>query len=178
NQKILDDLLSAKCFQRLSGHVSSAFSSWAPKLHQHYVDTLSEYQNQDPSFQKNFPRTAFAAATFNFDEQTETVEHQDYLNYIVGWCGITSLGRFDYTKGGHLILWDLKLVIEFPPGSSILIPSCYLRHSNTSIAPGETRQSFTEYSAGGLFRYNNDGMRTRESMSVEEKLRKESEARE
>ncbi|KAK7436260.1 hypothetical protein VKT23_019224 [Stygiomarasmius scandens] len=177
NQAILDELLSSECFQRISGHVSSAFSTWAPKLHRLYAETIAEYQTEDPSFSKNFPGTAFMAATFNFDQQTETVEHLDYFNYIFGWCGITSLGSFDYTKEGHLILWDLKLVIEFPPGTSILIPSCYLRHSNTAVGQDKTRYSFTEYSAGGLFRYSDDGLRTRVSMSDSERKQREKEAR-
>ncbi|THU86476.1 hypothetical protein K435DRAFT_683546, partial [Dendrothele bispora CBS 962.96] len=178
DQRILEDLLSAECFQRLSGHLSSAFATWAPKLHQVYMDTLSSYEAHDPSFHRNFPGTAFAAATFNFDEQTETMEHVDYFNYITGWCGITALGHFNHTKGAQMILWDLKLVIEFPPVSSMLIPSCFLRHSNTAVPTGETRQSFTEFSAGGLFRYKDDEMRTRVSMSNEERKQKETEARE
>ncbi|KAK7461781.1 hypothetical protein VKT23_008213 [Stygiomarasmius scandens] len=177
NQAILDELLSSECFQRISGHVSSAFLTWAPKLHHLYAETIAEYQAKDPSFSKNFPGTSFMAATFNFDQQTESVEHLDYFNYIFGWCGITSLGSFDYTKEGHLILWDLKLVIEFPPGTSILIPSCYLRHSNTAVGRDKTRFSFTEYSAGGLFRYSDDGLRTRVSMSDSERKEREREAR-
>ncbi|KAK7466153.1 hypothetical protein VKT23_004878 [Stygiomarasmius scandens] len=177
NQLVLDELLSSTCFQRISGHVSSAFAAWAPKLHQLYTSTLQQYATEDPSFRPNFPRTAFAAATFNFDNQTETVEHLDYFNYIFGWCGVTALGSFDYTKGGHMILWDLGLVIEFPPGCSILLPSSYIRHSNTAISPGEKRYSFTEYTAGGLFRYNDDGMRTRASMSPYERQQREKQAK-
>lgn len=66
-------------------------------------------------------------------------------------CAITALGDYDPKLGGHLVLWDLKLVIEFPPGSTILIPSTSVRHSNVSIRQGETRHSFTQYAAGGLF---------------------------
>lgn len=55
------------------------------------------------------------------------------------------------------MLWDLQLVIEFPPGSTILIPSAVLRHSNTAIQKGEERYSFTQYTAGGLFRWVDHG---------------------
>jgi hypothetical protein len=70
---------------------------------------------------------------------------------------VTALGAFDYKKGGHLILWDCHLVIEFPPGCTILLPSAILMHSNTSILPKETRYSFTQYTAGGLFRWVENG---------------------
>lgn len=71
------------------------------------------------------------------------------------------------------MLWDLHLVIEFPPGSTILIPSASLRHGNTAIQPGETRYSFTQYTAGGIFRWIEHGFRkTSEcytSLTTEEK---------
>lgn len=81
-------------------------------------------------------------------------------------CPVHSLGRFDYTKGGHLILWDLKLVIEFPPGSTILLPLSTLRHGNTTIQEGEERMSFTQYCAGGLIRWVKYGFRS--GVSLEE----------
>lgn len=55
------------------------------------------------------------------------------------------------------MLWDLKLIIEFPPGSTILIPSAAIRHSNIGIQQGETRYSFTQYASGGLFRWVEQG---------------------
>lgn len=99
----------------------------------------------------------FACATFNFGPQTCCLDHRDSGNLPFGWCAITALGDFDPKRGGHLVLWDLKVVIEFPPGSTIFIPSASLRHSNTTIAKGETRYSFTQYSAGGLFRWVDQG---------------------
>lgn len=70
---------------------------------------------------------------------------------------MTALGTYDYKKGGHLILWDCHLVIEFPPGCTILLPSAILTHSNVEILPGEKRYSFTQYNAGGLFRWVENG---------------------
>ncbi|KAL0567979.1 hypothetical protein V5O48_014013 [Marasmius crinis-equi] len=61
--------------------------------------------------------------------------HRDSKNLAFGWCAITVLGNYNWTKGGHLVLWDLKMVIEFPPGSTIYIPSALVCHFNTSIAP-------------------------------------------
>lgn len=54
-------------------------------------------------------------------------------------------------------MWDLGLVIEFPPGATILIPSASIRHSNIGIQEGESRYSFTQYAAGGLFRWVDHG---------------------
>ncbi|KAJ3805385.1 hypothetical protein F5876DRAFT_51931, partial [Lentinula aff. lateritia] len=53
-------------------------------------------------------------------------------------------------KGGQLIIWDLKLIFDFPPGSTILLPSALFRHSNIPVQKGDKRVSFTQYTAGGI----------------------------
>ncbi|KII87540.1 hypothetical protein PLICRDRAFT_69864, partial [Plicaturopsis crispa FD-325 SS-3] len=113
----------------------------------------------DKSLKLNFPNSVFPAATFNLGPESVSIDHVDSGNIANGMCPVHSLGRFDYTKGGHLILWDLKLVIEFPPGSTILLPLSTLRHGNTTIQEGEERMSFTQYCAGGLIRWVKYGFR-------------------
>jgi predicted N-acyltransferase len=58
------------------------------------------------------------------------------------------------------VLWELQLVIEFPAGSTVLIPSAAINHSNTTIGADERRQSFTQYSSGSMFRYVDNGYKT------------------
>ncbi|KAJ7170365.1 hypothetical protein C8R43DRAFT_944883 [Mycena crocata] len=82
---------------------------------------------------------------------TITAPHLDFANLAWGWCAITALGIFDPDLGGHLILWDLRLVIRFPPGSTVLLPSALIRPSNVAIRHHESRCSFTQYTAGGIF---------------------------
>jgi hypothetical protein len=95
--------------------------------------------------------------TVNFGPRTVSLPHRDFANLSWGWCSISALGNFDPQKGGHLVLWDLGLVIEFPSGSTIIIPSAMVRHSNTPINDGETRYSVAQYSASGLFRWVENG---------------------
>jgi hypothetical protein len=61
------------------------------------------------------------------------------------------------------VLWDLGLVVRFPPGSTILIPSALLLHSNASIQPGEERVSIVQYAAGGLARWVSYGQQLEQS---------------
>jgi hypothetical protein len=77
-------------------------------------------------------------------------------------------GDFDADFGGHLILPDLRLVIRFPPGSTILIPSASFTHGNVAIREGETRTSFTQFCPGGLFRHMDYGFRLHEELSEQE----------
>jgi hypothetical protein len=118
--------------------------------------------------------SAFAAATLNFGPLTVTLPHIDALNLAWGWCAITALGFFNPDRGGHLVLWDLKLIIRFPPGSTILIPSAILRHSNIGIGPNERRYSFTQFTAAGLFRWVDNGFRS--DLTVTEQIRDDPEA--
>ena len=74
-------------------------------------------------------------------------------NLPYGWCAVTTLGPFDPNQGGHLVLWDLQLVIEFLPGSTILLPSAVIQHSNIAIRKDEECYLFTQYTAGSLFHW-------------------------
>ena len=78
------------------------------------------------------------------------------------------MGRFDATKGGHLVLWDLKLVVEFPAGALILLPSATIAHSNVPVQAGDERTSFTQFTAGGIFRWLDYGGRTEAELADED----------
>ncbi|KAJ7924743.1 hypothetical protein B0H13DRAFT_2229941 [Mycena leptocephala] len=147
NMLLLTQLMATEPFRRIAGFVNT----YAPALHGHYHSTMEALYNRFPHLPRNYDEftSVFAAATFNFGPWTITFPHLDFAN--LAWDG------FDPDKGGHLILWDLRLVIRFPPGSTILIPSAILRHSNVAIQQGETRYSFTQYTAAGIFRYVYNG---------------------
>lgn len=127
---------------------------FSPKLHGYYSTTLDALiERSCGKLRKNFERNAFAACTFNFGPRVVSIPHFDLANLAWGWCSITALGDYDPDKGGHLVLWDLGLIIRFPPGTTILIPSAMVRHSNMPVQDGEVRLSFVQYSAGSLFRW-------------------------
>ncbi len=113
---------------------------------------------------RNWTNNVFACATFNVGERTVTVKHTDHLNLAYGWCAITPIGNYDPKRSGQIVLWELRMVIEFPPLSCGLIPSAIVSHSNLGIQKGETRHSFTQYSAGGLFRWVAAGYQTLKSL--------------
>ncbi|KAJ7934639.1 hypothetical protein B0H13DRAFT_1591385, partial [Mycena leptocephala] len=108
----------------------------------------------------------FAACTFNFGPRAITCPHLDFGNLAWGWCAITALGWFDPDRGGHLILWDLKLIIRFPPGSTILIPSAIIRHSNIPVQAHEKCFSCIQHTAGGLFRWIRNGFKMDEAFKM------------
>ncbi|KAF7302509.1 hypothetical protein HMN09_00885300 [Mycena chlorophos] len=164
---VLDTLLGSEPFNRIAGFCNSILLNFAPRLHRYYEKTMDALFNWDPRLRRIFKRgtSVFLSCTFNFGPQTVTVPHLDLLNLAWGWCFITAFGNFDPDKGGHLILWDLKRIIRFPPGATIAIPSALLRHSNVTIQQDETRYSFTQFAAGGLFRFVESGFRLNASLA-------------
>ncbi len=136
-------------------------------MYEAYEDNQQQIHTHDPTLTQNFPDCVFSSVTINFGPQTVTKPHLDYKNVAGGWCGVRACGNFDPTKGGHLILWDLRLVIEFPPGSVIFLPSALIRHSNVAIRSHETRYSITLYTPGHLFHYVDNGFKTDKQLEAE-----------
>lgn len=153
--------------------IADAFKEFAPKLYKFYEAEMKKLMDSDNSLATPFSGSVFASTAFNFGPRVVTTPHRDHLNLAYGWCSITALGRFDHTAGGHLVLPDLKLAIEFPAGSTVLIPSAALTHHNLPIGFHETRQSVTQYSAGGIFRWISYGFQLKkvaEAASVTGKI--------
>jgi hypothetical protein len=134
------------------------FKAYQPQLYKEYSRLQKDLNAHTPR-RSNIKGTVFESITVNVGPQTVCDDHTDAGNKAAGFCTLTASGDYDHTKGGHLVLWDLKAVIEFPTASTILLPSALLRHSNTLIQPGETRYSITQYTAGALFRWADNGMK-------------------
>ncbi|KAL0563055.1 hypothetical protein V5O48_019023, partial [Marasmius crinis-equi] len=160
---ILQRLVDLVAFKRISGYQNAAFKLWAPRLYERYRTTANAVRrhHRTSHLPWNFDDSnVFAAAAFNFGGNVRTFKHRDHLNWAFGWCAITALGKFDPNQSARLVLWEFKLVIDFPPGSTVLIPSAVVTHSNTRIAEGDERTSFTQYTAGAIFRWADNGCMT------------------
>ncbi|KAG6815570.1 hypothetical protein H0H93_009451 [Arthromyces matolae] len=157
HKDMLERLLANEHIKRLAYFADAAFNLWAPKLHKHYREHLFPLFKRLDYLRPIFARSIYTAAAFNFGPNVFTVAHRDCMNLPGGWCAIQSLGTFDHTKGGHIFFPQLKMVVEFPSGALVLIPSATIIHGNIPVQEGNSRASFTQYSAGGLFRYVENG---------------------
>ncbi|KAJ7223799.1 hypothetical protein C8J57DRAFT_1440222 [Mycena rebaudengoi] len=169
NTAILISLCSNLAFIRLAGFVTGVFANWAPDVYDYYILHMRRFYSQCPHLCRPFLNGIWSACTFNLGPRTCALGHRDFANLAFGWCAITVLGTFDYRKGGHLILWDCKLILD-----------AAIFHSNIPISKHETRYSFTQYTAGGLFRWVTHAFQSEEaylaSLSAEE-LQREKEER-
>ncbi|KAE9389566.1 hypothetical protein BT96DRAFT_960007 [Gymnopus androsaceus JB14] len=139
---VWDRLRNTPEVQAVARRVDYLLACYFPKLHNLYTNTLKDLCNADKSLSPNFKDCCFAASSINLDHAVT--------------CAIKNFGTFNYKKGGHLVLWDLKLIIEFPPGCTALLPSAMLAHSNTSIAQREHCQLMTFFTVSGLLRWRHN----------------------
>ncbi|KAH9014024.1 hypothetical protein EDB85DRAFT_1876641 [Lactarius pseudohatsudake] len=164
NARVLEELMEDPSIQRICNFGSRAFRAYGKKNYEHMratVEAIRASHDLNPELTLRRPSDSrvgvFPCRSFNLGEQSISTPHTDDANLAQGWCSITPLGSFDPKKGGHLVLWGLGLIAEFPPGSTALIPSALIKHSNTAIQLGESRMSIIQYAAGGLFRWVENG---------------------
>ncbi|KAJ7609747.1 hypothetical protein DFH06DRAFT_1016895, partial [Mycena polygramma] len=157
---ILQRIRQRKSIQRVCGFQSSALINFAPKMAKEYITDLKALFEHHPELRHNYRNSIFPATTYNLGPATATFNHLDGHNRPDGLCAITSAGEYNHKTSAHLILKQLRLVVEFPSGSTSLIPSATVEHGNTPLSPGETRYSITQYAAGALFRWVRYGFKT------------------
>ncbi|KAF7326884.1 hypothetical protein MVEN_02582300 [Mycena venus] len=157
---LLGRLLADKDISRMATFASSSFALWAPKLHAYYDDYDRRLRQRLPHLARNWERSVFSQAAFNFGPSVWTFKHCDILNVAFGMCAVQALGDFNSRTGGHLILWELKLVIEFPPGAPHPTPVGH--HHATLIF------RWAPYTGGGLFRYVDNGFRTERELAEQD----------
>ncbi|KAE9382552.1 hypothetical protein BT96DRAFT_845363, partial [Gymnopus androsaceus JB14] len=159
---VLARILGHQGFKRMARFQDRSLNIWAPRLYNEYDDVRTTVQSK-LNLPWNFQGSVFAAAAFNFGGKVSTFLHRDFLNWAFGWCAITALGRFNPRRNARLILWEVKPVIDFPPVSTILLPSTVITHSNTTIAEGDS-----QYTAGPIFRWVQNGCRTEKQFEKED----------
>ncbi|KAF9060206.1 hypothetical protein BDP27DRAFT_1237235, partial [Rhodocollybia butyracea] len=155
------------CILFLTKSLTGAFQLWAPRVYAEY-EHVNGVLRQKMRIRPNFAGGIFLGAAFNFGSNVWTYKHRDQLNWAFGWCAITALGQFDARRSAQLILWELKLVIDFPHAATILLPSAVITHSNTVVHPDDRRNSFTQFSAGAIFRWVENGCRTEVKFAEED----------
>lgn len=140
--------------------IIEVLAAFYPKVYWELRDNMEQLCDHHPNIKLNFPsHSAYPACGFNLGPSTVIDEHTDPGNCPRVPCAVTAIGPFDPEKGGHLVLLDLKLVIRFPPGSTILFSSASIRHYNIPIQRGEKRFSITQFCPGGLYRWVRHGFR-------------------
>ncbi|KAF8194926.1 hypothetical protein BJ912DRAFT_923826 [Pholiota molesta] len=149
NTPVLTKLFRKESLNRISGFVNSVFRTFAPRLCQHYRRTLEELRAHDPALIPAFSGNCLLPPSRLRESFLGLVRRHR------PWVVRSGQGRPSCVMGP-------QVCHSLPPGSTIIIPSALIRHSNTSIAAHETRYSVAQYSAGGLFRWVHNGFQKEE----------------
>ncbi|PPR03025.1 hypothetical protein CVT24_012288 [Panaeolus cyanescens] len=166
-QRIVDELCNDEYVQRLAAYQDAAYAMWHPQGYIYYLTNLRKlWEHHQALDHPNFPRSILPTVAFNIGDRVCTRRHLDSQNCPFGWCMVTALGEFDSKKGGHLILWELGIILEFPPGYCACLPSALISHSNLPVRADEFRLSFTQYCPGEVFRYVENGFKTDKGMKA------------
>ncbi|KAJ6476960.1 hypothetical protein C8R45DRAFT_833668, partial [Mycena sanguinolenta] len=144
---------------RILGHALSGFKAFFWGIFGSYHALDRALTRLAPQLSRLPSEAPYAALSVNF-EHAFSPPHLNGANSAGGMCEITPFGNFDPDTSTHLVLWDFGYIIRFPPGTSAIIPSAVVTHSNTPLQKGETRFSVIRYTAGALFRWVANGGKT------------------
>jgi hypothetical protein len=142
------------CFSRMlaDGYLAS-FRMYYPAHTKMYSDNQLALEIYDMLVTPYFPHSPFSAMSINLGPEACARWHRDEKNILWGICAIAVFGLFNHRRGGHLLLHELKLIMELCPGDLVFLPSAAITHRNSPIRKSESRRSIVMYRAGALFRW-------------------------
>ncbi|KAJ3564677.1 hypothetical protein NP233_g8140 [Leucocoprinus birnbaumii] len=129
--------------------VRNLVNLWSPNMYKclrQCIKKLHEHRSLGKKLNFLTPAGIYPRVAFNFGPNAWTNHHCDPQDYALAWCVVQVLGPFDPEEGGHLVIEEAKLVIQFPPGSIILLPSATFTHGNVPVhlKNGEGHASVTQ----------------------------------
>jgi hypothetical protein len=133
-----------------------------PEAYKHAYDRLSRLYKEVPSLMQGLPfhSSIYPACTFHFGPQSVSCTQQDMPGFP---RAMSALGDFDDVRGGHLVLVDHDLAIQFPSGTSIVISST-TRYRIAAVSAGEHHYTLTQYFPTSLVNYiERNGMPTEDA---------------
>ncbi|KAK6997350.1 hypothetical protein R3P38DRAFT_2563409 [Favolaschia claudopus] len=142
--------------------LSGLFKLFCPTAYDTLAEDKKDMLERNP--QAYFPNEAsiFSAATLELGGPHFNIrDHRGDLRDMepAGWNILTALGKFRSLYGGHVIFWELGLVVQFPPGSSILLPAGLIHYSFVKVEEEETRLSMLQWAGAGVRRFLDNGGR-------------------
>ena len=118
NLQLCKPCVSALCYLLLMANLPAldCFRVYGQRNHEHMRSKVNDLKANDPALKRPYDDKigAYPCQSFNLGRQTVTRPHVNSANLAQSWCSITLVGSFDPKMGGHLVLKDLGIVVEFP----------------------------------------------------------------
>jgi hypothetical protein len=112
--------------------------------------------------------TGFAVNSGSEEVPVETEPHRDYKSIFYGKSCLYPFGNF---KGGALILWELRAVLELKAGDLFLFEDHLLTHSNEEVQ-GE-RHSLVAFMHQDVLDWHNEQFGKKDEKSEKRKCRQQ-----
>ncbi|KAK6996432.1 hypothetical protein R3P38DRAFT_2365373, partial [Favolaschia claudopus] len=116
----------------------------------------------NPGAQYPCPASVFSAITIELGGPHFRTDHRGvpWEYEPASWAILTAIGNYRPVNRGHIIFWDFGLVVQFPPGATILIPPGLIRYSFVKVAEHHTRYSILQWAGAGIQRFLDNDDRT------------------
>ncbi|KAG6905214.1 hypothetical protein DXG01_004142 [Tephrocybe rancida] len=150
-QQLMDELLEDVNISHVVSFQSMKLDWFAPKMWDKYKYTATRMYSTHWNIPNNFHGTVYPAVRFNVRPQTSTVQpYMDRQRERRGPPAVTPIGNYNYKLSGHIVFYELKLIIEVPPGTTLFVPTRLLSYGTTNIQEGEERMTITQCFGPGL----------------------------
>ena len=120
----------AKMFMQANSQLWESMSMYLSEL---FPGVYKEFMNLPLAPHLDRMAGAFMGCVINMgsgDIPVETKPHRDVKERAFG---VSCLCPFGTYKGGALILWELKVIIELNPGDLLFLPDSLIHHSNERV---------------------------------------------
>ncbi|KIK66717.1 hypothetical protein GYMLUDRAFT_238953 [Collybiopsis luxurians FD-317 M1] len=160
NAGVWEEILGDPFVKRMARLCDYGIESYFSQIHTLLTNLNHQLANvHNPHLKQNFPDVCFAACHLNLDFAVSEL-HNDLLNVFFTMCVVWCCGPFNHKMGGHLILWELGIVIKFPSGCGFIFPSAAISHTNIPIGSDECRHSIAFFTAAGNLHFYHNGFMT------------------
>jgi hypothetical protein len=167
------------CDQLLIDHVVGLLEIYCGAAFLALQAQKSELLKHYPTLMYPSDSSVFSAVTFEFGgPHRQNMPSGSPTTYEAAkWSCLTALGKYAPMHGGHIIFWDLGLVVCFPPGATILFLAGLIRYSFVKVRQGEHRHAVLQWAGGGIACWLANGCRPDVEFAVHA-TRQEHDARE
>ncbi|KAJ7180031.1 hypothetical protein C8R43DRAFT_1117376 [Mycena crocata] len=162
NTLIFSQLLGTMAMKRLLGFGSGLLAAYCTAAFEALKNQKERFLEHDPRALYPTDSSVYSAVSLELGgPHCRGIPQGDpERSEVASWSILTALGKYSALHGGHIIFWDLGLVVCFPVGASILIPSALVRYSFVKVRDHEKRYSILQYAGAGIGRWFQNGKRT------------------
>ncbi|KAJ6454920.1 hypothetical protein C8R47DRAFT_1082910 [Mycena vitilis] len=156
NMVVLAALRYSPAIQEITSFQNAAVQGFAPRLWNETREVIDAVTANDcslhlPMHQTNegpYQPTAFSEIQYRFSVP-DSVPRRELNDEPFAFRAVTAVGQYGVSEG-QLTLWNERVIVEFPPGSTFVFPATLVRYSFTTVEKPGWQMLITQSCAVGL----------------------------